>query len=344
MKKEKPVTKRSKKYLQKRDLLAHLALAADRSAVPGDCPDNEAFARFLEIESESDDRQKMLDHISTCEACYQKWLSVSDVLDAESEKETATRFLNRRLMTAAGSACALAVGVMLYLSIDYQPLIKTDMERSVATVPAPVSPVIEEIGEGDGLGKTSAPMRNLQELSSSDEQIDGVEVESKPPADKVMAEYRVGKGRRAEVPEQTAAPLQSGDAAIDSEPQKEVTVQAMVREKSVQTGNRLASPVQDQELSKTDGAALFIEQFVALCGDFRDNRLKQSTVEKLVEQGRSLLRAGNLPADEQGMIDEISEILEQHSSTEKTTFSEVCERATEFGRRKGYHVNNVNSQ
>lgn len=109
---------------QTRERLALLGLAADRTEPAEPCPDDEHFAALLEAEPGSAGHRPFFEHLSRCEPCFQKWLALSEALGKRLEEgaKSASRRRRRRLYGVAGSACGLALGVMLYLGIDYRPL------------------------------------------------------------------------------------------------------------------------------------------------------------------------------------------------------------------------------
>ena len=111
------------KKTEQQERLALLGLAAERRSAAGPCPDEEQFALFLEAEPGSVEQRRFFDHLAACEFCRQKWLTLAEELEPSSGKEAGLRALlaRRGLLSLAGSACAVAAGVMLYLSIDYHP-------------------------------------------------------------------------------------------------------------------------------------------------------------------------------------------------------------------------------
>jgi len=290
-----------------RDRLAHLALAADRPALPGDCPDDETFARFVEQGPNGAGEQSVFEHISTCEACYQKWLSVSDVVDTGRAKDRGAGRRKRLLMTAAGSVCATAVGIMLYLSIDYQPMVQVDSANSVYSEKAPGPPAVAQKAAPQGTGAALEPEQD--EL-------------------KAVSSYR----KRTLDPEESEA-VSGGEVAADM-----VMEAQRVPEERFTAALSKPSASSPQLVEEEGGPAHFIEQFVALCGDYRENRVKQSTVEALIEQGQELLRADEVTGEERAVIVEINGILEKGDELDADAFTDICKRAVEFGSRKGYDV------
>lgn len=338
---------------QKANLEAHLALAADRPAEPEVCLDDDVFARFLEMSPGSEKHQEVLDHLSVCDACYQKWLSVTEILDKASEKQAA-RSRKRSLLTAAGSACALAVGVMLYLSIDYHPLVQTDLKKSSETVLETISSGADQVGKmeaGTGFDALPGPPQAPQQAAAPAEREMQFTAKSKRGADEVMMESQADiqdLEERAELSDKaTAAPL-SEDVDTAVEPRATSLSRPKVGDKPVRLENITFSAVLGMQEGRQDVVAPFIERFVAVCSEYQKNNLdgslQQPAVDALIEQGRVLLGNTDLPPDERAVITEISKALEPDQISNKAEFLEACSRAKIFGRSRGYDVNNGSAQ
>ena len=335
---DKPVTTQARTPSRSRDRLANLALAADQSVMSEDCPDDETFARFIEGGLSSDERQTVFEHISKCDGCYRKWLSVSDVLDTEQEKHRHTRYRKRGLMTAAGSVCAAAVGVMLYLSIDYQPMVQTDRVDSVYSEKASAPPVSEQQVEPEGIGAAPEPKRDRLATSAADTKADFEALDSEvvqDPAVNLARKKQRAPEERAESPQAKSALMVPEPGVVAGAPGENGTE----RDVTASPESSLSTPQHPGELG---GTAHYIEEFVSLCGDYPENRVKQSTVDTLVERGQALLRTDTVQGDERAVITEITTILEKGIARDSGAFIDTCRRAFEFGMHRGYDLEQLN--
>jgi len=111
--------------------LSLLALSAEQAEALDNCPDDTDFAMFLDSDPLAPENETIRNHMSLCESCYQRWLILSEDLSgaAETRGGPTQSIIKPRLLATIGSACALAAGVMLYISIDYKPMLKQDMQE-----------------------------------------------------------------------------------------------------------------------------------------------------------------------------------------------------------------------
>jgi len=338
MSRKKPAHNRSREN----ELLGHLALAADQPSGPETCPGDEEIARFLEMQPGADERQRLLDHFSTCETCYQKWRDISAAIDAESQQQPSL-LKKRSLLTAAGSACAVAVGVMLYLSIDYQPMVQPDKAEDKAVIetvhaeagraPAPATVAADAV-------QVEQAEEGLAEAPGPDEPGATFSMELGRTAGKAAARSKKNERMRTAVPEKSEVYLQPGEMKPLGNQQREQAVRPAAKVAGDRALRESVAPAIDEELAPPTDGAYMIEQFVWLC---REDQLQSATVADLVEQGNSLLQAGGTVEDELSLIREITELLEQGATMEQTDFQALCERVISFGTRRGYHINATNS-
>jgi hypothetical protein len=241
--------------------------------------------------------------------------------------------------------CVLTAGIMLYLSIDYQPMVKTEKDHSLATESEVVSQAqgTDQADDAKALTQEPALERNIPMLSTGDDHPDRLTMESQR-AGTIMRKDEAGIGWQAEGTGQPTAAPRPTDAEIGAVKMEGVAEKAIVNKKHVKTGQSAAAPALEQKLDQADGVAPLVEQFITCCGDARENRIQQQTVEKLIKQGRMLLRSGRLPGEEKALVEEMIDVLGQMSSKEKGTYAEVCERAVAFAKRKGYNVKTPNPQ
>ena len=188
----------------KRERLALAGLAADRKTAMEPCPDAERFAEFLEADPASPEQQSFVKHLAACASCRQKWLILSEELDESKDKkaESGPWFSRRGLLGFVGSACAIAVGVMLYLSIDYTsvPLDVPDFPTEEIASEAPADPALRQVAKPD----TDAEIKKEAESNRLDS-----------PATRESAADVVSAQQKYRAP-MSAESLTSGPATVES--------------------------------------------------------------------------------------------------------------------------------
>ena len=68
---------------EKNRRLALLALNAGKKSRVGDCPVSEEMATLLDQSCDRQQREKLLLHLNSCDACFQEWCELSAVLKAK---------------------------------------------------------------------------------------------------------------------------------------------------------------------------------------------------------------------------------------------------------------------
>ena len=290
------------KNQQNQDRLALLGLAAHRREADHRCPDDERFAVLLEAEPGSAEQQHFFYHLSMCESCREKWLVLSEELGRSSDREGATGFLHGRrgLLSIVGSACAVAVGVMLYLSIDYHPVVyednvnqvPADQDQAPAAETARVEGVekdaeAEKVVEADAAQVMSEPKRHRQES------------QVQPPA----------KVKTGPAPKMAEAPMERQSLEQAFSDRQNFSVASGAMEESVQFGE-------------------FIASFLSYCSDRREEVSRAVQSEDVIEQGKGLLeREGTIARHKKAMIDKIIQLLGSSEPVKDTELEKLCEEA-----------------
>ncbi|THB79949.1 MAG: hypothetical protein D6B25_00025 [Desulfobulbaceae bacterium] len=151
-----------------------LAISDDPgSAAPQSCPDSNELAALVENKVSKRERRTLLDHLSTCDECYQEWLILCEVArDGEQKSgrliKIARYFSDHKVISATGTVAVAAASVMVFLTIPMQnrqafhiqedvsdePVILLEMDSS----PAPASP--PETAEGEGVKDAETSVQN----------------------------------------------------------------------------------------------------------------------------------------------------------------------------------------
>ncbi len=290
------------KNQQTRKRLALLGLAAHRREADRTCPDDERFAVLLEAEPGSAEQQHFFDHLSVCESCREKWLVLSEELGRSSDREGATGFLHGRrgLLSIVGSACAVAVGVMLYLSIDYRPVLYED-------------------------GVTQAPADQDQAPAAESARVDGLEKEAE--AEKLAdadAGQIISEPKRHRQEPQVQLP-----AKVKTSPAPKTAEKPVERRSLEQTlSNRQSFSVAGGAMKQSIQFGEFIDSFLSYCGDRHGEVSRAAQQKDIIEQGKSLLeREGTGARHEKAMIDKIIQLLGSSEPVKDTELEQLCEEA-----------------
>ena len=322
---------------EKRERLALLALAADREKSTGECPDDERFAEFLEADPRSAEQRSILEHLSGCDSCRQKWLTLRGELErAEDGSRTGSSWYGRRnLLGALGSAGAVALGVMLYLAIDYRP---APQESSITQESA----VRREVGTD-----SAAPKKTVAGVADQGaEPSRGVQspepVPAGQPAGVVTGRQQTEDVELSEVtdmvmdglPEPLAKSVQPETAAA---PPRELE-SADREEKSVDAPPDQARPAPALAQKSFSGAAentgfqdplvAFFNAVADFCTEAREGSGLDSVAEKVTEEGLALLEfetAVHAPHTE--LIEEIIRTLQLKETEPNRNLDGFCEPA-----------------
>lgn len=294
-----------------RERLALIGLAADRETATEPCPDDERFAEFLEADPVSPEQQSFVNHLAACESCRQKWLVLSEELGQTAGKraETTTWFGRRGLLSLVGSACALAAGLVLYLSIDYRPgqLDGTDSwtlepaaealrdqgmrqaAKSGADTPARKKSEVEKLAEADA--PASAPVVISDHLESR------AEFSAESPKKQASAPAE-SHGKRTRSPQAVALHDEEGFAA------------------------------DTDVLELHESLKNFIDSFSSLCESREAGEAQSVDFAQTAEQGRALLeleKTMEIPYKE--FIGEIVQLPAQKEPVNDTQLDRLCTRA-----------------
>lgn len=324
--------------------LGRCALAADRTQKTSRCPDDDAFARFIEAEASDPGQHALLEHISTCEDCCRKWLALSEVLESTTALKASGRSNTRRLLAAAGSVCAVAVGVMLYLSIDYQPMLKTEAGRSLGTATTVELQSSDQPADAAGSAADADMQPNEPVLQEREYQDQGPMMEPQRTTGAMTAEDQSVRALPEAAPEPSPGPPDSGEGAAGRVTMQQAARQMSVKEKGFRAETNRAASAPETEAIPAEALALFVEQFVARCRDDHPSGMEPAAIQNLIEQGRGLLRSGTLAADERVEVNDMLGVLELLPAVEKGRFEKLCDRVAEFGRTRGYEVGTSNTR
>lgn len=323
-----------------RERLAHLGLAADRAGPKKSCPDDDRFAEMLESEAGSVAHRAFFQHLSHCESCFQKWLALSEELNGHPEKraQAVSWFKRRPVLTGVGSACGLAMALMLYLAIDYRPVSydRDDLQGDDAvSIGSSIAEPDERIRAEDDRERKQRPMSR----------------EGAPPVDSGLGRQAGGTEKQAEAPKTEEQPLAPSAPAPAAPRQKQTTGSAadfLEQEAlmslsvdaakgppaSVMKSDRLRMEVDRRSLAAGRGAAGmpreykdFIDYVADLC---RQNSgvFTAADSARLLKQARLLLESEALPAGEGRLfIEYVANFLEKEHAIDDKERGEFCEKA-----------------
>lgn len=291
--------------------LALLGLAAQRREAEQPCPDDVRFAQLLEADSGSAEQQHFWDHLSWCESCREKWLVLSSELARSGDSKAKTGILRSRrgLLSLAGSACAVAVGVMLYLSIDYRP---EHYEGTVLQAPADQDTTkISEAVRMDGLKKEA-------------------EAETAAEADAGQAVSEVKQYRRESQLQQPAEVKTSPAPQMAEAPMVQRRSQKVLADRqsfSVASG-ALESPIQFAE---------FIDSFLNFCDNPQEEISRAVFSEDMLEQGKKLLELdGTMTPEQKGLVEKIAQLLSGSEPVKDTELGTLCEESVRMAAERDH--------
>lgn len=127
-------------------LAAHLGLAAETEKPEKEkgegCLSSEELADVAANLCTPEQREKAMDHFSSCQACYDEWVSICfSLMSVENGSSGKTPLVTVRNLGYLGSALAIAASVMLYINIsgdmpiqEVAPLPPAQEKSSVQTV------------------------------------------------------------------------------------------------------------------------------------------------------------------------------------------------------------------
>lgn len=293
-----------------RERLALLGLSADPQIVQGPCPDDEMFAIFLEAGPAAPVQQNFVDHLAVCESCRQKWLILSEELAGGTEKKAAAAsWLGRRsLFSLVGSACAIAVGVMLYLSIDYNsvPLDAPDFRTTELASDAPADLVLRRdvITGRQAERNKAADVEKLKEAEVPEPAADATSAQKK---------YRAPMSKKSATPE---------SAAVESLGEKPLSKRASSQRPEEGFSAAAGAPQIDQEF------VAFIDSFTSLCKNRETGNPESAVLKDTVKQGRDLLQHDKaLIKPYKEFIEDIVQLLTSTEPVKGTELARLCKQA-----------------
>jgi hypothetical protein len=306
--------------------LAFLALAAEqREEATGDCPGQEMWAVFLEGEVAVDEQQAVLAHISRCEACYQRWLELSRELErADQDGSGVGAVLKRRWwLSGAGSIGAIALGIMLFLSLDYrvsdQRPVGTD---ALQTVPQAVSPSARM--EADEHHRTAEEQEVLSKTQSQAK----TGYSAPQPVQPTRSAEPAADAERTENNKAEGFGYGSPGAVLPPAPTDADRIQpAQRRARQLALADRLSGPAADVKN--------FIELASGLCEDFgKADAPMDSTwaqrLQMLLGRGRALLDSGAVEAQQRSEVEAIMEIVEAENGAASVDRDQLCRRLAPY--------------
>ncbi len=315
-----------------RERLALLGLAVDRSKPAGPCPDDHLFARLVEEVPGSAEQHEFVEHLSGCESCFQKWLILSEELNITETKQTESgSWLGRRhLLGAVGSACALAMGVMLYLAIDYRPLPQDAAEMKVDDIES----------NGSSISHIPSPASEAElEMSEKSQAL------REPGA--VVSGAALDALKRAQDAEPTKPAARSSVPLTKQEMDRELSIQGNIAEyadqmadepmsrekKNVAAFNHQAPKEKTEPAASGSSAILeefeaYVELILDLCAENIKGTVPADLREQAAETGQILLEADMSGAIRyREFIEETMQLLEKETSINDKEWSSLCERA-----------------
>ena len=294
------------KKTEHQERLALLGLAAERRKAAGTCPDDEQFALFLEAEPGSAEQRRFFDHLAACDFCRQKWLTLTEELEPSSgEKAGLHAVLARRgLLSLAGSACAVTVGVMLYLSIDYQP----------GSLDSDVPPVTER--------EIKAPAEQARRSAGGDSAVQ-LKEETAAEADTVVSEPAVKMtAKRLEQEMQQSAKPKTSPAP----PQADPPANRFGANRVAAEQEGFSSDVGSVEEHRTFRE--FINAFLSLCENRHRAGSQTASPMDTVKQGRDLLGLEEtMTLAQKELVKEIVQLLTGPEPVKDTELDRLCAEA-----------------
>ena len=314
--------------------LSLLALNAEQAEVLDNCPDDTDFATFLDSDPLAPENETIRNHISLCESCYQRWLILSEDLSgaAETKSGPTQRFIKPRLLATIGSACALAAGVMLYISIDYKPILKQDMQEVRTEQDSFLQPGDQSFsGDQEAVLSDSVQTKPPLKVKRSVANVSGVSNEMHQPEPNVssMSQQMPMMKKEAKV---TGAEMAPGSVQEDMQADMRAYKQVMGGQEEHSTSVAsavLAKGSADQMGNGTDRYQDFLTLISAFCSDTEDkNAVTQ--FETLVNRGRDLMKSDDrIDFDQKAVVEQIVILLEKEDFDKGIDRKKLCERLKE---------------
>ena len=313
---------------QVRERLAQLGLAADPAEAGGACLDDSQFGALLEAAPGSAEQARFFEHLSRCESCFQKWMVLTDVLGtpAKTRSRRGSRLARRGLVGAVGSACGLALGVMLYLSIDHQPL--DDDAADLASVPASVqSARSPEPQATDGSAESGLmEQRPDAALSVEARRVENSRAKAELP---VLAEQKTAGGSAAPEGSQAVGSIVQSDDERSADAAAEVSPPLrMNRERAVFSSRGPATG----SLSFVSFAASLAD----LCTAHPETAAPEDMWRPILDTGRLLLGSKlRWEGESREFVEKSVRLLEKETAIDDKEWGELCEHARRLVPQQG---------
>ncbi|MGA7279919.1 MAG: hypothetical protein WBW79_18440 [Desulfocapsaceae bacterium] len=315
----------NKESLDKREVkrrLALLALASEQQEEAlGDCPEPEVFAAFLEGNPAAPEYQAVLGHVSRCESCYQRWLELSRELGRAGQGASkAGSLVNRkRWLSGAGSIGAIALGIMLFLSLDYQaPEQQSAFQDAPETAPQAVPPSVRMQADEDH-GATEEQEAVIRTSPAK------TVYSARQPAQRAGATEPAAEAERLE--------KQKGEGG-GYESVQEVRLPEPLDAQRVQPAEKRAGSIlvtSDQLSGTMADSGHFMDLVFELCesaGDAEvptDKRWEQKR-QMLQDQGHGLLESGKVQGQERSQVERVLELIAGETGAASVDREQLCRR------------------
>jgi hypothetical protein len=319
-----------KESLDKREVrrrLALLALAAEgQKEAAGTCPDPEMFAAFLEGDFEAPERQAVMSHISRCESCYQHWFELSRELEqaGQGAPTAGSARKRRRWLSGAGSIGAIALGVMLFLSLDYRGTEQHPVGRDAPeTAPQIVSP--------------SVRMKMDENHGAAEEENSVIRAQS-PAETEYSARQPVQPKGAAEPAVDAERPEKQKSEGGGKESLQEVRLPATLDVDRVQPAEkrqRAALALSDQLSATAADAGDLMDLVSELCENDKEaeqpaDKSWEHKLQILLDRGRVLLEPGNVQEQERSQVEQVMAIIEGEIDAAGVDRVQLCRRLASY--------------
>ncbi len=322
-----------------RERLAHLGLAADRAGPKGNCPDDNRFTEMLDGEAGSQLHRSFFEHLSRCEICFQKWLVLSEELGGHRKNRAGSVpwFKRRPVLTGVGSACALALVMVLYLAIDYRPVL-FDKVASQSDDQASIGSSIAEPGER---GQVEA---DAEQRSKSRQRAASADTDLVPETRTIHGQAEAPKieGQQPAVASAPAAPVrmqkEAASTAVDSAEHDRTLSQSDYADSGVpaplEMSNRITMEAKQHRPVAGHGVVHkpkeyndLIDRIAELCRS-GDGVIEAADAGQMLKQARMLLAPEAIPAGEsRKFIEYVVDFLEKERSIDDEKRGEFCAKA-----------------
>jgi hypothetical protein len=315
----------NKESLDKREVrrrLALLALASEQQKeAVGNCPEPEVFAAFLEGDPAAPEYKAVLGHVSRCESCYQHWLELSRELGraGQGASKAGSLVKRKRWLGGAGSIGAIALGIMLFLSLDYrgpdqQPSVQDAPETAPQTVPPSVRMQADEdhgaAEEQEAVIRTS-PAKTVYSARQPTQRAGSTE----PAAEAERLEKQKGEGGGYESVQEVRLPEPLDAQGVQPAEKRAGSV--------LMTSDQLSGTIAD--------SGHFMDLVFELCESASDAEVPadkrwEQKLQKLQAQGHGLLESGTVQEQERSQVEQVMELIAGETGAATADREQLCRR------------------